>query len=65
MRENVGEPSLRISTKRFADPTQIPKCAAAFARLIILPSDDAGSYSGKPRRSRISRTRTAAQFSGR
>jgi hypothetical protein len=32
-----------ISTKLFADPTQIPKYAAVFARLIILPSDDAGS----------------------
>ncbi|MBB2755666.1 UNVERIFIED_ORG: hypothetical protein GGI57_006413 [Rhizobium aethiopicum] len=52
-----------LCTRLLADPTQIPSFSAAFIKLIIGISTLVASYSGIPRRSRMSRTRTAVQLS--
>ena len=51
------------SARVLAEPTQMPSCSAAFAKLTIGAPASSGLYSAKPRRSRISRTRTVVQVS--
>ena len=50
-----------LIARLLAKPTQMPSCSAALAKLTISVLTPSGSYSARPSRSRISRTRTVVQ----